>query len=197
MFKDFYFTQKRRVLSRIIQKKINIKEISLISQNCVGGVVYHDANQRFLSPTVNLYILPKDFIKFVNNLDYYLSLTPKVEMGKDYPIGTLGDIQINFMHYSSPQEALEKWEERKQRINFDKIFVIMVERDGFDDEDFKEFLKIKYPKILFTRNEEYISDNSVYLKKFRKDCQLPDIIPGRYMYKNMTLVRLINEAFNK
>ena len=137
MFKNFYYTQKRRILSRIVKKKVDFSEISLISQNCIGGIIYHDANQRFLSPTVNLYILPKDFIKFVNNLDYYLSLTPKVEMGKDYPIGTLGDIQINFMHYSSPEEAVEKWEERKQRINFDKIFVIMVERDGFDDEDFK------------------------------------------------------------
>lgn len=192
MFKNFYYTQKRRILSRIVKKKVDFSEISLISQNCIGGIIYHDANQKFLSPTVNLYILPKDFIKFVNNLDYYLSLTPKVEMGKDYPIGTLGNIKINFMHYSSPEEAVEKWEERKQRINFNKIFVIMVERDGFDDEDFKEFLEINYPKILFTRNEKYISDNSVYLKKFKNEKELPDIIPGRYMYKNMTLVKLIN-----
>ena len=197
MLKSFYYTQKRRIVSRIVKKKVNISDVSLISQNCVGGVIYHDVKQKFLSPTVNLYILPKDFIKFVNNLDYYLSLTPKVEMGKDYPIGTLGDVKINFMHYSSPQEALEKWEERKQRINFDKIFVLMVERDGFDDEDFNDFLKLKYPKILFTRNKKYISDNSVYLKKFRNEGQLPDIIPGRYMYKNMTLVKLINKAFNK
>ena len=91
-------------------KKIKFSEnVSLISQNCVGGIIYHDANQRFLSPTVNLYILPKDFIKFVNNLDYYLSLTPKVKMGKAYPIGTLGDIKINFMHYFSPEEAVEKF----------------------------------------------------------------------------------------
>ena len=197
MLKSFYYTQKRRIVSRIVKKKVNISDVSLISQNCVGGVIYHDVKQKFLSPTINLFILPKDFIKFVNNLDYYLSLTPKVEMGKDYPIGTLGDVKINFMHYSSPQEALEKWEERKQRVNFDKIFVILVERDGFDDEDFKEFLKIKYPKILFTRNEKYISNNSVYLKKFKNEKELPDIIPGRYMYKNMTLVKLVNKIFNK
>ena len=73
MFKDFYFTQKRRLLSRIVKRKVNISDVTLLSQNCVGGVIYHDVNQKFLSPTVNLYILPKDFIKFVNNLDYYLS----------------------------------------------------------------------------------------------------------------------------
>ena len=197
MLKSFYYTQKRRIVSRIVKKKVNISDVSLISQNCVGGVIYHDVKQKFLSPTINLFILPKDFIKFVNNLDYYLSLTPKVEMGKDYPIGTLGDVKINFMHYSSPQEALEKWEERKQRINFDKIFVLMVERDGFDDEDFNDFLKLKYPKILFTRNKKYICDDSLYFKEYKNQKQLPDIIPGRYMYKNMTLVKLINKAFNK
>lgn len=192
MFKNFYYTQKRRILSRIVKKKVNISNVSLISQNCIGGVIYHDTNQKFLSPTVNLYILPKDFIKFVNNLNYYLSLTPKVEMGEKYPIGFLDDIKIYFMHYSSPEEAVEKWEERKQRINFNKIFVIMVERDGFDDEVFKDFLNIKYPKILFTRNEKYISNNSVYLKKFKNEKELPNIIPGRYIYKYLKIVKLLN-----
>lgn len=192
MFKNFYYTQKRRILSRIVKKKVNISNVSLISQNCIGGVIYHDTNQKFLSPTVNLYILPKDFIKFVNNLNYYLSLTPKVEMGEKYPIGFLDDIKIYFMHYSSPEEAVEKWEERKQRINFNKIFVIMVERDGFDDEVFKDFLNIKYPKILFTRNEKYISNNSVYLKKFKNEKELSNIIPGRYIYKYLKIVKLLN-----
>lgn len=73
----------------------------------------------------------------------------------------------------------------------------MVERDGFDDEDFNDFLKLKYPKILFTRNKKYICDDSLYFKEYKNQKQLPDIIPGRYMYKNMTLVKLINKAFNK
>ena len=141
--------------------------------------------------------MPKDFIKFVNNLDYYLSLTPKVEMGKDYPIGTLGDVKINFMHYSSPQEALEKWEERKQRINFDKIFVLMVERDGFDDEDFNDFLKLKYPKILFTRNKKYICDDSLYFKEYKNQKQLPDIIPNRKMYKKGFFVKKIRGNYGQ
>lgn len=188
---------KQKILINKIGKKVNLEGVSLISQNCVGGVIYHDAKQKFLSPTVNLYILPKDFIKFVNNLDYYLSLTPKVEMGKDYPIGTLGDIKINFMHYSSPQEALEKWEERKQRINFDKIFVLMVERDGFDDEDFNDFLKLKYPKILFTRNKKYICDDSLYFKEYKNQKQLPDIIPNRKMYKKGFFVKKIRGNYGQ
>lgn len=54
-----------------------------------------------------------------------------------------------------------------------------------------------YPYLEIIVVDDESPDNSVYLKKFRKNCQLPDIIPGRYMYKNMTFVKLINEAFNK
>lgn len=51
-------------------------------------------NCKFLTPTVNLFFTTSDFIKFVNDLDYYLSFTPVVEMGEKYPIGTLDDIKI-------------------------------------------------------------------------------------------------------
>ena len=54
-----------------------------------------------------------------------------------------------------------------------------------------------YPYLEIIVVDDESPDNSVYLKKFRKNCQLPDIIPGRYMYKNMAFVKLINEAFNK
>ena len=39
MFKNFYYTQKRRILSRILKKRVDFSEISLISQNCVGGII--------------------------------------------------------------------------------------------------------------------------------------------------------------
>lgn len=138
-FREFYLNNRRRVLSRIVKKQLDLSEISLISMNCIGGIIYHDTHQKFLSPTVNLFFTPKDFLKFVENLDYYLSIVPTVENGGKYPIGRLGDITLYFMHYKSADEALSKWEERKKRINRDKIFVIMVERDGFTQQDFEGF----------------------------------------------------------
>ena len=138
---------RTRILSRYAKKRINLKDVSIISMNCIGGIVYHDCQQQFLSPTVNLYFLPGDFIKFVNNLDMYLSETPKVVMGTNFPVGAIGNIKVFFQHYSTPEEALAKWEERKKRVNKEKIFVIMVERDGFNDNDFEGFKNIKYPKL--------------------------------------------------
>ncbi len=184
-----------RIYIRNVKKQLDLSDISLISMNCIGGIVYHDCKKKFLSPTVNLFFLPSDFIKFVNNLDHYLSITPKITMGEDYPIGIIGDIKIFFMHYTSCEEALAKWEERKARINKDRIFVIMVERDGFSKQDFENFKKIKYPKLLFTKTEEYECEDSFYMSRYKDLPQLPDIIPGRYMYNKMKLVNSINKAY--
>ena len=194
--KDNYYKWRRRVLSQKVKKQLDLSDISLISMNCIGGIVYHDCEQRFLSPTVNLYFTPDDFLKFINNLNFYLSKTPKIVMGKNYPIGELGDIKINFMHYSTPDEALSKWEERKARINKEKIFVIMVERDGFNEHDFEEFEKIEYPKVLFTKTEKYKCEDAIYIPKYKDLDQIPDIIPGRYMYYKMKLINSIKKAYN-
>lgn len=193
--KSFYLSWRRRILSYKVKKCLDLSDISLISMNCIGGIVYHDCKQRFLSPTVNLYFTPDDFLKFINNLNFYLSKTPKIVMGKNYPIGELDDIKINFMHYSTPDEALSKWEERKSRINKEKIFVIMVERDGFTKKNFEDFNRINYPKLLFTKTKEYKCEDSLYMSRYKKLEQLPDIIPGRYMYSKMKLIDSINKAY--
>ena len=190
---------KERILSKQVRKYIDLSNITLLSQNCIGGVMYHDCNAKFLTPTVNLYILPSDFIKFVNNYEAYLSETPELTMGENYPVGYLSDgLQINFMHYETTKEALDKWESRKQRVNKEKIFVICIERDGFNDEHYKEFKKIKYPKALFTIRKEWSDDpECIYIPKFKNQEQVPDIIPGRYMYYKNKLPQLIKKAFDK
>ena len=184
-----------RLFAKKVSQYLDLSDVTLLSQNCIGGVMYHDCKAKFLTPTVNLYILPSEFIKFVNNYEKYLSEQPQVTMGQDYPIGRLSDdIQINFMHYETTDDALQKWEARKKRINKDKIFVICIERDGFNEENYREFKKIRYPKALFTIRKEWANDpDCIYLPKFKNQAQVPDIIQGRYMYyKNKE-----NREFNK
>lgn len=191
--KNKYYNLRRRVLSSIAKHNLDLSDVSIISMNCIGGIVYHDCKAKFLSPTIDLYFEPRDFLRFVNNLDFYLGQTPVVEMVDKFPVGTLHDIKIYFMHYHSVSEALDKWETRKERINKDKIFVIMVERDGFSKVDFEEFKKIAFPKLLFTKTKEYRCSESLYMSKYRRQEQLPDIIPGRYMYSKMKLIKAIKK----
>ena len=89
---EYYNIIRNKVMIKKVQGKVYLSDISLISMNCIGGTFYHDMNCKFLTPTVNLFFTASDFIKFVNDLDYYLSFTPVVEMGEKYPIGTLVEI---------------------------------------------------------------------------------------------------------
>lgn len=71
----------------------------IISSNCIGGIIYHDLQLPFLSPTINLFFYPQDYLKFIGKLKYYLStnlLPSKSVSGTEYPIGLLDDIEVHF-----------------------------------------------------------------------------------------------------
>lgn len=72
------FTKKIRVLMRTALNKKNRQNLvntdfSLISANCIGGVISHELGLQFLSPTVNLFMSGKDFVKFCSDLKHYTS----------------------------------------------------------------------------------------------------------------------------
>ena len=148
---------------------------------------------KFLSPTINLHFKAGDFIKFVNNIENYLSQELDMRYGEFYPVGNLGDIEIYFNHYNTCKEAVEKWNERKKRIKFDKLAVIMTDRDGFNQEIFEEFKKVKYPKLLFTSNENYKFEDSIYYYEFMKECSVGDILSNKKFYKEDKLINLVNK----
>lgn len=41
--------------------RLKNKDFSIISRNCIGGVMYHDLGLKCTSPTVNLFFYPDDF----------------------------------------------------------------------------------------------------------------------------------------
>lgn len=146
-----------------------IADFSIISCNCIGGLLYHDYGRKFLSPTINLYINSPDFIKFALNLEKYLNYELIEVKNRKYPIGKLGDILVHFLHYDTFAEAKTKWEERKKRVIYDNIFIIMTDRDEFDEKLLKDFEKITFKKVLFSHKKLNIED-CVYVKKdFKKD----------------------------
>lgn len=188
-----------------LQKKIagavvgvNAQGITFISQNCIGGVLYHDLGMQFLSPTINTFIPEPGFVKLVLNLRHYMEQELVMRWGETYPIGTLDDVEIHFMHYHTCREAEEAWNKRKARINWDKIFVIGTDRDGFDDAVYEQWKQITYPKILFTANPEFTED-AVYYPEYHEDGQIGDLIEGRRFYRNGTLIErfcMLNLMYN-
>ena len=132
--------------------KLKNRNPSIISNNCVGGVISHDLGQQFCSPTVNLYFRAEEYIRFLRNLKYYLSLDV-VELQSDlpYPVGIIDDVRIFFMHYSDFEQARQKWNERKKRVDFSNLYVMMTEKEECTQDVMEQFDSLEYrKKVLFT-----------------------------------------------
>lgn len=148
----------------IILKKSNL---SILSSNCWAGFCYHRLGLEFLSPTINMFFDCRDFNKFMKDLNYYLSLPVEfVEMcyetnlRRHYPVGVIGDIRLNFNHYTDFDDAVACWEKRKKRINKNNILAVSYT----DQEDVAiEFDNLPYEnKIIFTSFENNLQ-SSVYI----------------------------------
>lgn len=162
------------------RRKLNNKDFSIICSNCVGGVIYHNLGMRFMSPTVNLYMSSTDFVKFLKDLKYYLEIQPDfVESDRTYPVCRIDDITLYCVHYLNENDFLEKWNERKNRINWNNLFVIMTQRDGCTYQDLKNFDELPYKnKIVFTYKEYPEFKSSYHIKNTKEifegqECCLP------------------------
>ena len=186
---------KRDIIVKHMRKKLSNSDFSIISQNCIGGVFYHDMHMRFLSPTINLFFKEPDFVRFVQNLEHYINTELKIVWGEEYPIGYLDDILVYFMHYQNCSEAKESWEKRKQRINWNKIIVIATDMEGFNEYTWKLWEKISYPKILFSVTKQ--EDRGVVtFPEYKKTGHVEDLIPDRKFYKDGILIKIINNVAN-
>lgn len=152
--------------------KIQKSDLSIICNNCVGGIIYNTLGLECKSPCKNLAIPEDSFLKLVHNLEYYMPLKLEFKRWqidphseKDFPVMSLNDIEIWCNHDLSINEARDKWERRKKKINYKNIILIMYTEN---DKVGETFLKIKkYRKILFVPEISELKHKEVYkLKMF-------------------------------
>lgn len=176
--KNYIWTIRRNKINKINRNRLNENAMtaSIISMNCIGGIISHDLGMRFLSPTVNLYMKAEDFIRFCENLEYYLSVDKMVECtdksiigNRNYPIAYLDDIILYLVHYNTVAEAQEKWSERKKRINMDNIVVINTDREGLTDSIKDRFELLPYRKVLFTNKPDNHHKSCFYIKGYERE----------------------------
>lgn len=169
---EYLRTRERGAYLARKRARLNCSDFSIICSNCIGGVMYHDLGLEFLTPTVNLTISMPDLVKMAGDLSWYMD-QPLVELdlGKSYPTARLGEgdraIQVNFLHYDTFQDAQEKWEERKRKINYDRIVLIGAEKQGCDYETLRRFDQLPLPnKLIFTRVPYPEFPSARYIKGF-------------------------------
>ncbi len=190
--------------------------ISILSDDCWGGYVYHRLFLPFSSPCINISWNIEDYIKFAQNPLYYLDLPLEMEREGDikknlYPIGSLGEkdkkITMNFVHAVSFERAKMLWNRRKERINRKRIFVKAAFPAYMENIDWllEKFDKINFDKIAFYSGETS-KKNVVYLPRFewyvnqgeRADTLLfSDYVRNmEYLLKDIDILRLLNGEEN-
>lgn len=163
--------KSRARINKANRRRLKNTDVSVIASNCNGGCLCHDLGLKFNSPFINLWLYPKDFLKFLNDPMKYIHADLEFvhEEGIKYPVGKILDIKLYFMHYKSETEAAEKWYDRRERINWDKLFVMFTDRDGCSYEMIKEFDELPYKnKVIFTHVPMPDIKSAVYIKDFRK-----------------------------
>lgn len=141
------------------KKYVYLKEkgLSILSRNCWGGLCYHYLGLEFQSPTINMFFLPREFNRFIGNLEYYLSLPVKFDkmeyernLDREYPVGRIDDILLYFNHYTDFGEAVSAWERRKRRICRNIVIV----SSTTERQEAIEFAKLPFKnKLMFVPNE--------------------------------------------
>lgn len=165
----------RKCINKRNRARLKNKTFTLFSSNCNGCCICHDLGLQFRSPFVNLSVDAEDYIKFLKDPQGYLD-SPLVflqDAGKDYPVGVLKDIKLYFVHYHSPEEAEHAWQRRKERIDWDNLFVLMTDRDGCTEELLKEFDGLPYPnKVVFTHIPMPHIRSAVYIPGFENETEV-------------------------
>ena len=154
----------------------------IIASNCVGAIAYKDLKLPFYSPTINLFINMDDFIRFVENLEWYLKqpILPAYEEGISFPVGMVGDIKIYFMHYDSFEDAVRAWERRIQRVDLNNLFIIGCERERCVYETLKQFDRLPYKnKVVFTQKDYPEFSSAFHIRGFEDKEELSNVLEFR------------------
>ena len=175
-FKKYIWTKVEWFQQKKARARIKNHNFSILSSNCIGGVMYNLLGYRFNSPTINTYINNPDFCKFCSDLDYYLSqdLVFFDDENFNYPVAYLGSeekrIKIQFVHYKTQNEAIEKWEERKRRIFKNNLYIILNDGNGLSADDIKLLNKCICKRvIIFTSEKKPEIVSSFQIKSLKKD----------------------------
>lgn len=159
------------------RRKLKNTDFTIISNNCWGGRTYQKFGIKYYSPTIGLFILGHDFVKFCSDFENYLkkelvfipwetsSYYTELKNDIPYPIAKLGDIEIYFMHYKSEQEARKKWNRRLERVNFEHILFKLSQREGCSREDIETFMILPLKSKLCLAYDKV--DGAIYVPELK------------------------------
>lgn len=152
-------------------------EFCIIANNCLGGRIYQTLGRQYNTPFIGLLVQPPCFAKLATDFECYmakkLSFTKKSKYpnhpnarrtDKPCPIGLLGDVEIQFIHYSSEDEAARKWNQRRSRIDYINLYYVLVIGNSYDPTAIATYTKSNtHNKVCFHNQKELAFPTGVYI----------------------------------
>lgn len=192
-----------------LESELNLidKNFSIICNNCLGGFIYQYYNIEYRTPTLGLFFLARDYVKFLSDIKFYL--TKQLEFINpiesiyyesfknlagfmEFPIAKLYDIEIFFMHYKNKEEVIEKWTRRINKINWNNLIIIFAENETCNLEIIKQFDDLQFQnKICFTKDDHKEIKSSCYIEEMNDPTRTWDV---ETIMKHFDLTEFINNA---
>lgn len=175
----------KKILSLFAHLGLKNKNFTIISNNCFGGTVYEWYNLPKQSPTVGCFFVSEDYIKFISSFTNYIQSELKlinitqskhIAFYKSLPTyndslfcGVLNDeVELVFLHYSTREQIINKWNRRIKRINYENIIFKFNDQNEFESKYFDEFISLPYKnKLFFTVNPAFKGSGVYHLKDKR------------------------------
>lgn len=145
-FKTIYTARKRHKIAKLIQY-LDQKGYTIITNNCLSGLLYSISFVPYRSPTVGLYFIGSSYAYFLNDyLSNTLSLknisVKTLEYYNDRLIlKTSHDGMIVFLHYATAEAAVAAWNRRYERMIERKPLIILSVRDNIDENGFSQIVR--------------------------------------------------------
>mgnify|MGYP002624874316 CR=1 FL=1 len=171
-------------------RRLRRSNLSILSQNCWGGLIYHSFGLPFLSPTVNIYFKERDFLQLLSDplrtldaeLRFYATAFDEDDQ-RHYPVMSLGGSKIHMIHYDDEKSARIKWEDRRLRLNWYNLLVMMYTEQ---QEILEEFDRLPFGKKVCFVPFESDSDCAFFIP--------PELVRRRKFYEAVNDIA-VNKIF--
>jgi len=181
----------KEIRQRSILKKIGTVPFGVISNNCWGAHIYQSAGLPYTSPFIGLWLSPTAYLHLLDNWArlVYAPLRFTNLSGEKWiedirqsrkslwPVGILGDeVEIQFLHYATPDEALGKWTRRLLRMprDIERLFFKFDDREGCTHKQMNIFLRLPFPNKVFYVADQKLKDHNGIVYIPNNDHVVPD-----------------------
>lgn len=204
----------QRIFAKKNRIKLNNTDFTIISNNCWGGIAYEYFGLLKQSPTIGGYFFAEDYLRFITHLEDYINMeieiisleesrhkkeiinsgTPNAIIGRLSNDSELQPVEIIFLHYKNKNIVIDKWNRRKERINYNNLIFKFSFQNGCTKEQLEIFdkLQLSGKKIMFINKAEDLKNYScaVYYHGFEDNSQIDN--DTFYWNRYFDVIKFIN-----